>query len=231
MTHVLLVEDDPRIRSIVEQGLAARGFLVSSAPDGEAGVELVRSLEVELVLLDQILPGISGLEVLAQIRTIKPRLPVILLTALDDTTSKVGGLDAGADDYMTKPFSVEELAARIRARVRGITEEASRLRAGPLSVDLAAHRASLYGREVVLSARELTLLANLLRRQGEVLSRRKLLQLVWKVDFDPGSNVVEVYVAALRRKIGPDFIETVRGLGYRFVVPEETLEQGQPAAG
>jgi DNA-binding response OmpR family regulator len=230
LTHVLLVEDDSRIRSIVEQGLQARGFLVSSAPDGETGLQLARSLDVELVLLDLILPGIGGIEVLSEIRTFKPRLPVILLTALDDTTSKVGGLDAGADDYMTKPFSVEELAARVRARIRGAAEEGTTLRAGPLSVDLAAHRAILYGREVLLSARELTLLASLLRHQGEVLSRRKLLQLVWKVDFDPGSNVVEVYVAALRRKIGADFIETVRGLGYRFVVPEESLAEGRTAA-
>ncbi|HEU5116616.1 MAG TPA: response regulator transcription factor, partial [Isosphaeraceae bacterium] len=211
---MLLIEDDFRIRSIVEQGLQARGFLVTSAPDGETGLELARSLDVEMVLLDLILPGIGGLEVLQELRNLKGRLPVIFLTALDDTTSKVGGLDAGADDYITKPFSVEELAARIRARLRVIAEEGTTLKAGPLSVDLAAHRASLNGREVLLSARELTLLANLLRHQGEVLSRRKLLQLVWKVDFDPGSNVVEVYVAALRRKIGADFIETVRGLGY-----------------
>jgi len=230
VTHVLLVEDDSRIRSIVEQGLQARGFLVSSAPDGESGLELARTLDVELVLLDLILPGIGGIEVLEGIRAFKHRLPVILLTALDDTTSKVGGLDAGADDYITKPFSVEELAARIRARIRGLAEEGTTLRAGPLSVDLAAHRASLYGKEILLSARELTLLASLLRHQGEVLSRRKLLQLVWKVDFDPGSNVVEVYVAALRRKIGADFIETVRGLGYRFVVPEESLAEGRTAA-
>jgi DNA-binding response OmpR family regulator len=230
VTHVLLVEDDSRIRSIVEQGLQARGFLVSSAPDGESGLALVRSLDVEVVLLDLILPGMGGLEVLGEIRTINPRLPVILVTALDDTTSKVGGLDAGADDYITKPFSVEELAARIRARLRVLAEEGTTLRAGPLSVDLAAHRASLNGREILLSARELTLLANLLRHQGEVLSRRKLLQLVWKVDFDPGSNVVEVYVAALRRKIGAEFIETVRGLGYRFVVPDESLIEGRTAA-
>ena len=230
VTHVLLVEDDSRIRSIVEQGLEARGFQVSSAPDGESGLEMARTLDVELVLLDLILPGIGGLEVLEALRTLKPRLPVILLTALDDTTSKVGGLDAGADDYITKPFSVEELAARIRARLRGLAEEGSTLRAGPLAVDLAAHRAQLYDKEVLLSARELTLLASLLRHQGEVLSRRKLLQLVWKVDFDPGSNVVEVYVAALRRKIGADFIETVRGLGYRFVVPEDSLAEGRSAA-
>ncbi|MEA2588761.1 MAG: two-component system, OmpR family, response regulator, partial [Actinomycetota bacterium] len=166
MTHLLLIEDDSRIRSIVEQGLQARGFLVSPAPDGETGLVMARNLDVELVLLDLILPGIGGIEVLNEIRTFKPRLPVILLTALDDTTSKVGGLDAGADDYMTKPFSVEELAARIRARIRGVAEEGATLRAGPLSVDLAAHRASLFGRDVLLSARELTLLASLLRHQG-----------------------------------------------------------------
>ncbi|HLI57956.1 MAG TPA: response regulator, partial [Actinomycetota bacterium] len=129
---MLLIEDDSRIRSIVEQGLQARGFLVSAAPDGEAGLALVRSLDVEVVLLDLILPGIGGLEVLAQIRTINPRLPVFLVTALDDTSSKVGGLDAGADDYITKPFSVEELAARIRARLRILAEGSTTLRAGPL---------------------------------------------------------------------------------------------------
>ncbi|MGH2717312.1 MAG: response regulator transcription factor, partial [Actinomycetota bacterium] len=196
-----------------------------------AGLALVRSLDVEVVLLDLILPGMGGLEVLSQIRTINPRLPVILVTALDDTSSKVGGLDAGADDYITKPFSVEELAARIRVRLRILAEGSTTLRAGPLQVDLAAHRALLGGREVLLSARELTLLANLLRHQGEVLSRRKLLQLVWKVDFDPGSNVVEVYVAALRRKIGAEFIETVRGLGYRFVVPDESALEPRGHAG
>jgi DNA-binding response OmpR family regulator len=181
---------------------------------------MARTLDVELVLLDLILPGIGGIEVLDEIRLFKPPLPVIVLSALDDTTSKVGALDAGADDYVTKPFSVEELAARIRARIRGVAKQEATLRAGPLSVDLAAHRASLYGKDVLLSTRELTLLASLLRHQGEVLSRRKLLQLVWNVDFDPGSNVVETYVAALRRKIGTDFIETVRGLGYRLVVRE-----------
>ena len=118
VTHVLLVEDDSRIRSIVEQGLKARGFLVSSAPDGEAGLEMARHLDVELVLLDLILPGIGGIEVLSEIRTFKPRLPVILLTALDDTTSKVGGLDAGANDYLSKPFDPAELVARVRAQLR-----------------------------------------------------------------------------------------------------------------
>jgi DNA-binding response OmpR family regulator len=219
MTHVLLIEDDSRIREIVERGLGARGFVVSSAPEGEAGIDLASKLDVDLVLLDLILPGRGGLEVLEELRALKPRLPVIALTAMDDTGAKVGGLDAGVDDYITKPFSVEELAARIRARLRWDDGESGTLKAGGLTVDLAAHRAFLEGREVPLSARELSLLATFLRHPGQVLSRGQLLRLVWDLDFDPGSNVVEVYVSALRRKLGVEFIETVRGLGYRFMLP------------
>jgi DNA-binding response OmpR family regulator len=220
--HILLIEDDSRIREIVERGLTAHDFEVTSAGDGVSGVELARTLDVDLVLLDLILPGMLGLEVLREIRTFKPRLPVFALTALDDTLSKVGGLDAGADDYVTKPFSIEELAARIRARRRW-TDRAGVLEAGPLSVDLAGHRAILNGAEVSLSARELALLAAFVRHPGQILSRQQLLQMIWDLDFDPGSNVVEVYVAALRRKVGTGLIETVRGLGYRFVVPGEDL--------
>jgi DNA-binding response OmpR family regulator len=215
--HVLLIEDDPRIREIVERGLGARGFVVSSAPDGDAGLDLVRKLDVDLVLLDLMLPGRAGLEVLEDIRQARPRVPVIAVTALDSTGSKVGGLDAGADDYVTKPFSVDELAARIRARLRWTESEGGVLKAGPLTLDLAAHRAVLHGREVALSARELELLAAFMRHPGQVLSRGQLLSLVWDLDFDPGSNVVEVYVAALRRKLGHGFVETVRGSGYRFL--------------
>jgi two-component system, OmpR family, response regulator len=221
--HILLIEDDSRIREIVERGLTTHGFEVTTAADGLIGVELARTVEVDLVLLDLILPGMVGLEVLREIRIVKPRLPVFALTALDDTLSKVGGLDAGADDYVTKPFSIEELAARIRARLRW-TGRAGVLEAGPLTVDLAAHRAILHGFEVSLSARELALLAAFVRHPGQVLSRQQLLQMIWDLDFDPGSNVVEVYVAALRRKVGTGLIETVRGLGYRFIVPgEESL--------
>ncbi len=219
MTHVLLIEDDPRIREIVERGLGARGFVVSSAADGDAGLDLVRKLDVDLVLLDLVLPGRDGLDVLEDIREARPRLPVIAVTALDSTGSKIGGLDAGADDYVTKPFAVDELAARIRARLRWSEGDGGVLKAGTLTLDLAAHRAVLDGREVALSARELELLAAFMRHPGQVLSRGQLLTMVWDVDFDPGSNVVDVYVAALRRKLGHGFIETVRGSGYRFVVP------------
>jgi DNA-binding response OmpR family regulator len=216
---VLLIEDDSRIREIVERGLGARGFVVSAAADGHSGIDLASKLDVDLVLLDLVLPGKSGLEVLEDIRARKPRLPVIALTALDETSQKIGGLDAGADDYITKPFSIEELAARIRARLRWSEEDEGALKAGPLTLDLAAHRAFLSGREINLSARELTLLATFMRHPGQVLSRDQLLRIVWNLDFDPGSNVVEVYVSALRRKIGSQFIQTVRGLGYRFSAP------------
>lgn len=222
--HVLLIEDDSRMREAIERGLGARGFAVTAAQDGASGLELIRNLDVQVLLLDLILPDTSGIRVLEDVRALKPRLPVIVLTALGDTTSRVTGLDAGADDYIAKPFSMDELAARIRARLRVHSDDGGVLRAGPLVVDLAAHRAVLAGKEVVLSAREMSLLAAFLRHQGQVLSRTQLLQMVWDLDFDPGSNVVEVYVAALRRKIGAAFIETVRGLGYRFVTPK-TLEK------
>ncbi|MGQ0804637.1 MAG: response regulator transcription factor [Actinomycetota bacterium] len=227
MAHVLLVEDDPRIREIVEKGLGARGFVVTSAPDGPAGLDLAIKLEVDVVLLDLVLPGKGGLEVLEDIRAAKPRVPVIALTALDDAASKVGGLDAGADDYVTKPFAIEELAARIRARLRWGDDDRPLLKAGPMTVDLLAHRAVLAGHEIPLSARELQLLAMFVRHPGQVLSRPQLLDWVWDIDFDPGSNVVDGYVAALRRKVGAEFIETVRGIGYRFVVPDgEAAEEG-----
>ncbi|HEX6207756.1 MAG TPA: response regulator transcription factor [Actinomycetota bacterium] len=220
-THVLLIEDDARIRDIVEQGLGARGFVVTSAPDAETGVDLAGKLDVALILLDLVLPGRQGLDALGTLKELKPDVPVIALTALDDTGSKVGGLDAGVDDYVTKPFSVEELAARIRARLRDRDDGEGVMKAGALTVDLAAHRAVLQGREVALSARELSLLAAFMRHRGQVLSRDQLLRLVWDMDFDPGSNVVEVFVAALRRKLGGGIIETVRGTGYRFVGPQE----------
>jgi DNA-binding response OmpR family regulator len=218
MPHVLLIEDDPRIREIVERGLGARGFVVSSASDGPAGLDLASKLDVDLVLLDLLLPGRDGLSVLEDLRAAKPRLPVIAVTALDDTGSRVSGLNAGADDYITKPFSVDELAARVRARLRWADDEGGVLQAGPLTLDLASHRVIKDGAEVALSARELELLATFMRHPGQVLSRAQLLDHVWGLDFDPGSNVVEVYVAALRRKIGSGAIETVRGSGYRFVI-------------
>jgi DNA-binding response OmpR family regulator len=224
LQHVLLIEDDPRIREVVERGLGARGFAVTSAADADAGIELGCALDVDLVLLDLVLPGGDGLNVLESLRSVKPRLPVIALTALADLRWKLDGLEAGVDDYVTKPFSIEELVARIRARLRWAEDADTTLKSGPLTLDLAAHRAVLDGHTVSLSAREVSLLAAFLRHPGQVLSREQLLRLVWDVDFDPGSNVVDVYVAALRRKLGNGFIETVRGLGYRFVAHQSQLD-------
>ena len=223
--HILLVEDDPRIRDIVERGFAPRGFVVSTAADGPSGIELATKLEIDLLLLDLGLPGAGGLEVLQEVRLIKPTLPVLILTAQDDVGSKVGGLEAGADDYITKPFSIEELAARVRARLRWGTQEDSALKAGSLTLDVTAHRAFLGGKEIRLSAREQELLAAFMRHRGQVLSRPQLLKMVWNIEFDPGSNVVDVHVAALRRKIGAELVETVRGLGYRFVPPTEKNDE------
>ncbi|HEX2053049.1 MAG TPA: response regulator transcription factor [Actinomycetota bacterium] len=216
-TRVLLIEDDARIQEIVERGLSPRGFVVTSASDGLTGLELATKLQSDVVLLDLMLPDKPGLEVLQEIRAVKPRLPVIALTALDDTGSKVGGLEAGADDYVTKPFAIEELAARIRARLRNADDKANTVRSGDVTVDLVAHRAFVKGAEVQLSARELALLGTLAQHPNQVLSREQLLRIVWGLDFDPGSNVVDVHVAALRRKIGATRIDTVRGTGYRFV--------------
>lgn len=225
--HILLVEDDPRIREIVERGLTPRGFVVSTAADGVSGVDLATKLEIDILLLDLGLPGRGGLEVLQEVRLLKPSLPVILLTAQDDVGSKVGGLEAGADDYVTKPFSIEELAARVRARLRSRAEEEMALKVGSLTLDVTAHRAFIEGREIRLSARELELLAAFMRHQGQVLSRPQLLKMVWDIEFDPGSNVVDVHVAALRRKIGPGLLETIRGLGYRFVAPTQRAAEGE----
>lgn len=225
--HILLVEDDPRIQEIVQRGLGPRGFVITAARDAASGIDLGAKLDVDLVLLDLGLPDDDGLRVLEELRLLKPKLPFVALTARDDLGSKVGSLEAGLDDYVTKPFSLDELAARIRARLRWRDETATVLKLGTLTVDLAAHRALVGDKEVHVSARELSLLAAFMSHPGQVLSRGQLLQLVWDLDFDPGSNVVDVHVAALRRKIGAEMIETVRGAGYRLVASSSTEASGR----
>jgi DNA-binding response OmpR family regulator len=216
VTQLLLIEDDAKIRRVVEVGLGSRGFTVSSAPDGATAIELLRTLSVELVLLDLMLPDVDGLALLHAIRAARPRLPVIAVTARDDPRSLLDGFEGGADDYVTKPFALAELAARIQARLRWREEGGTLVEAGAVTLDLATNRASIGETTVQLSAREAALLAAFARQAGEVMSREQLLQRVWQIDFDPGSNVVEVYVAALRRKLGAELIETVRGRGYRL---------------
>jgi DNA-binding response OmpR family regulator len=214
---VLVVEDEPGIVSFLRRGLEAAGYAVLDTPDGATGLALAQRPEVDLVVLDLGLPGLSGEEVLVRLRQLRPALPVIVLTAKAEVADKVASLDAGADDYVTKPFSFSELLARIRARLRaGDQPTSTTLVAGPLALDLLARVATVDGRVVALSAREFALAEVLVRHAGQVLSQAQLLDQVWGYAFDGGSNVVEVYVRHLRRKLGAERIETVRGSGYRL---------------
>jgi DNA-binding response OmpR family regulator len=214
---ILVVEDEQGIVAFVRRGLEAAGYQVLVAEDGIDGLALALMPDVELVVLDLGLPGIPGEEVLRRLRQRRPSVPVIVLTAKDSVSDRVANLDAGADDYVVKPFSVSELLARVRARLRsGDQVRGDVLAAGDLVLDLGARVASVGGRTVSLSAREFALLEVFVRNQGHVLSQPQLLDRVWGYDFDGGSNVVEVYVSQLRRKLGADRIETVRGAGYRL---------------
>jgi DNA-binding response OmpR family regulator len=218
VNRVLIVEDEPRIASFLEKGLRAAGYVTTVVANGVDAVEYARGEEVDLVILDLGLPGQDGLAALAQIRARGERIPVIVLTARDQVTDRVTGLDQGADDYLTKPFSFEELLARVRARLRTRGQPAATvLEVGRLRLDLARRTATVAGRRVELTAREFVLAETLARHPGQVLSREQLLDRVWGLAHDPGSNVVDVYVGYLRRKLGADLIQTVRGMGYRLV--------------
>jgi len=215
--RILIVEDEPRLVSFLEKGLQANGFVTAVAADGTTALAKADDEEFDLVLLDLGLPDIDGLEVLAELRRRGSKLPVLALTAREEVDDKVTGLNAGADDYMTKPFRFEELLARIRARLRtGGTPEVTLLEAAGVELDLRTRTAAVDGATVELTAREFTMLETLMRHEGQVLSREQLLSRVWGYDHDPGSNVVDVYVGYLRRKLGPERIQTVRGMGYRL---------------
>ena len=217
MNRILIAEDEPRLASFLEKGLRSNGFVTSVAEDGRKASRMARDDEFDLLVLDLGLPGKDGTEVLRELRASGQRMPVIILTARDDVSDKVGGLEGGADDYVTKPFRFEELLARVRARLRDErTVERTVLRAGTVVLDLRTRRAATDGRTVELSAREFTMLEVFLRHSGQVLAREQLLSHVWGYDYDPGSNVVDVYVGYLRRKVGAHRFVTVRGVGYRF---------------
>lgn len=218
MTHVLVVEDEERIVSFVRRGLTAAGYVVSSTGSGLEALEMLRGGGVDLVLLDIGLPDLDGLQVVTRMRAAGLDLPVIALTARDSARDLVAGLDGGADDYIPKPFTFDELLARIRARLRDRDRaQPTSLERDGLVLDLLARTVSVDSRVIELPTREFALLEELVRNAGVVLSREQLLSRVWGYDFDPGSNVVDVYVRYLRTKIGAARIETVRGEGYRLV--------------
>jgi two-component system, OmpR family, response regulator QseB len=215
VNRILIAEDEPRLASFLEKGLRSNGFVTTVAADGAKASLLARDQEFDLLVLDLGLPGKDGTEVLREMRGSGQRMPVIILTARDDLSDKVSGLEGGADDYVTKPFRFEELLARVRVRLRQDgTPERTVLEAGGVVLDLRTRRASVDGSVVELSAREFTMLEVFLRHPGQVLSREQLLSHVWGYDHDPGSNVVDVYVGYLRRKLGKQRIQTVRGMGY-----------------
>lgn len=220
MSTILIIEDEERIASFIAKGLKSAGFTTHTTTSGLEGVQLAVHGDFDLVVLDIGLPDLDGFEVLERIRGQGVQVPVIILTARTSVTDRVAGLEGGADDYLAKPFSFEELLARIRLRLRPTvtaSDVATELSHNGLTLDLRSRRAHVDGRVVDLSAREFTLAETFMRNPGLVLSREQLLSSVWGYDFDPGSNVVDVYVRYLRTKLGRDRFETVRGMGYRLV--------------
>ncbi|HMG40423.1 MAG TPA: response regulator transcription factor [Acidimicrobiales bacterium] len=218
MTRILIAEDEPRIASFLEKGLRANGFSTTIVADGQAAAALARDQDFDLVILDLGLPRLHGLDVLREVRERGERLPVVILTARDEVDVTVAGFAGGADDYVTKPFRFEELMARIRVRLRTDgQQETTLLRCGAVTLDLRTRRATVGDRSVELTAREFALAETFLRHPDQVLSRQQLLSHVWGYDFDPESNIVDVYVRYLRRKLGSGVIETMRGMGYRVV--------------
>ena len=217
MSRILIAEDEERIVSFLEKGLRAAGYTTLAVDDGIDALSLARDDSFDLLVLDLGLPGLDGQEVLRRMRARGERMPVVILTARTGVEDTVAGLEGGADDYVAKPFRFEELLARICVRLRDTgTDEVTVLRAGQVSLDVRTRRAAVGDRNVELTAREFALLETLMRHAGQVMSREQLLSHVWGYDFDPGSNVVDVYVRYLRRKLGAGVIETVRGMGYRL---------------
>ncbi len=221
LATVLVIEDEPGIVDFVRRGLQAEGFWVQTATDGNEGERRALTENVDVVVLDMMLPGRGGSEILASLRRSRPALPVIVLSALGELEDRVGGLEAGAVDYLVKPFSLAELVARVRAQLRAAARASSAmLRAGDIEVNLLTRRALRAGERVRLSTTEFELLTYLMRHRGEVLSRAQILSAVWGYEHDPATNIVDVYIGYLRRKLRcggqPPPIFTVRSVGYRL---------------
>jgi Response regulators consisting of a CheY-like receiver domain and a winged-helix DNA-binding domain len=218
--RILVIEDEPRILGFLKVGLEAEGFAVDGAEDGVSGLTLALHQPYELVVLDLQLPRLDGLRLLDELHRSRPELPVLILSARNDLPTKLRSFHLGANDYLSKPFSFDELVARVRVQLRhGGSEDASTVRVGGLALDVARRQARVEDRVADLSDREFRLLYHLVAHAGEVVSRERLLSEVWGYSFDPGSNVVDVCIRRLRKKLGPASpIETVRHAGYRLAV-------------
>jgi two-component system, OmpR family, copper resistance phosphate regulon response regulator CusR len=216
---ILVVDDEQRILRFLVRGLQAEGFAVDAADNGADGLHKALEGGYDLVILDLLMPGMDGASVLRQLVARRPAQAVLVLSCLNATATKVRLLEAGAEDYLAKPFSLDELLARVRARLRVATGRATSLVAGRLRLDLIRREADSGSGPVALADREFLLLRELMQHTGTTVSKQRLLSAVWKYHFDPGSNVVDVYVRRLRAKLGADTITTMRGEGYRIVVP------------
>ncbi|MEL6469482.1 MAG: response regulator transcription factor [Cyanobacteria bacterium J06623_4] len=223
MPNILVAEDEPRISSFVQKGLSANGFTVSVVANAEDAIAHTLSSHTDLLILDLGLPDKDGHQVIAELRGQGATLPIVILTARDDIEDKVSGLENGANDYVTKPFRFEELLARVRAHLRQVDQTKTsqksslrKLRVGQIELNLLTRQVYIGNEAIDLPAREFTLLETFLQHPDQVLSREQLLDRVWGYDYNPGSNIVDVYVGYLRKKLGGDFIETVRGVGYRL---------------
>jgi DNA-binding response OmpR family regulator len=221
MNHILIVEDELQIATPLAKGLVANGFLATIAGDGRTAIEAVRSVNFELIVLDLGLPDIDGWVVLKELRASGLQIPIVILTARDEVRDKVAGLEGGANDYVTKPFSFQELLARIRLRLReslpAQVQEERILTVGNIILNLHSHQVLVGDRAVELATREFSLLETLMQHPGQPVGREQLLKDVWGYDHDPGTNVVDVYIGYLRKKLGTKAIETVRGIGYRLL--------------
>jgi len=224
--RILLVEDEEGVANFIKKGLIEEHYAVDLAVDGEEGKALVLANQYDLIILDIMIPGINGIELCKEIRQKKIQTPVLMLTAKDSVKDKVAGLDSGADDYLTKPFSFEEFIARIRALLRRRQDALVELRHKDLRIDVLSHRVFSGENEVVLRPKEYAILVYLVRNQGRVLSRTQIIENVWGYDFNPNTNIVDVHIKSLREKIGefvsPDFIRSVRGTGYMVETTPES---------
>jgi two-component system, OmpR family, copper resistance phosphate regulon response regulator CusR len=217
LSRILIAEDERRISTFLERGLASNGFTTEVVDTGEEALALARSDRFDLLILDIGLPDMDGFEVLRQLRRVNEHVPVVILTARENIRDTVAGLEGGADDYITKPFRFQELLARVRLRLRSERRaEPTTIRVGDMKLDLRTKQVLVGGEAIDLSAREFAMAEAFFRHPGQVLSREQLLDLVWGYAFDPGSNIVDVYVGYLRRKLGKQRITSLRGMGYRL---------------